>query len=141
MSASQTTTAPSLRSSIPVFPVDDVPAAIDYYVDVLSFKKDFQWPDASTDRPTYAGIIRGNVQIHIAQLDRANPRANTKKVSNLNVFVEGIHDLYKEFVDKGATVDGPPTEQPYGMTIFNVTDPHGHQLCFAEPTSKCDEDA
>ena len=67
------------------------------------------------------------------------PSTNDRKVSNLNVFVEGIHALYEEFSEKGATVDGPPHEQPYGMTIFNVTDPFGHQLCFAEATSKCKE--
>ena len=142
MSAPQTTTSPpSLCSSISVFPVNDVAAAIIYYVDVLGFTKDFQWPDASANRPTYAGITRGNVQIHFAQLDSANPRSNTRKVASLNVFVKGIHALYNEFVEKGAAVDRPPNEQPYGMTIFNVTDPFGHQLCFAEATSTCDEQA
>ncbi len=140
MPAIQAATPPSFNSSIPVFPVDDVVAAIEFYVDVLGFKKEFQWPDDTTE-PTYAGVVRGTVQIHIARSDVANPRPDTIKVSNLNVFVEGIHALYEEFVNNGAAIDGPPTKQPYGMTIFNVTDTYGHQLCFAEPTTQCEAKA
>ena len=71
MTSTDTKAAPSFNSSIPVFPVEDVAAALTYYEDVLGFQRDFLWP-AESDSPTYAGVIRGKVQIHIAQHDVAS---------------------------------------------------------------------
>ena len=81
--------------------VDDVGAAVDYYVAVLGFRQDFLW----SDPPTYGGVSRDNVTLHFAKADepgRLNSAraAGTTTKADLNVFVRGIHDLYHDLVHR-----------------------------------------
>jgi catechol 2,3-dioxygenase-like lactoylglutathione lyase family enzyme len=138
MPAPQNNVTPILAGYAPVFLVDDVRAAVDYYVSALGFKLDFVWPDP----PTYGGVSRDSVTLHFAQADRAGKfnsvrAAGASTKADLNVFVRGIHDLYRDLVGRGARVDGPPVRQPYGMTNFHVDDLNGYRLCFGQATSTC----
>jgi uncharacterized glyoxalase superfamily protein PhnB len=136
MSAPQNTASPFLSGYAPVFLVDDVRAAVDHYVSALGFKLDFVW----SDPPTYGGVSRDSLTLHFAQAERPGRfnsarAAGTASMADLNVFVRGIHDLYRDLVGRGARVDGPPVQQPYGMTNFHVDDPNGYRLCFGQATS------
>lgn len=138
-----TQAAPSfLTGFAPVFLVDDVRAAVEYYVSVLGFKQDFLW----SDPPTYGGVSRDKVALHFAKADqpgRLNSAraAGTTTMADLNVFVRGIYALHRDLVGRNARIDAPPTQQPYGMTNFHVDDPNGYRLCFGQATSTCTEDA
>lgn len=136
LSAPQNVAAPFLTGCAPVFLVDDVRAAVEYYVSVFGFKQDFLW----SDPPTYGGVSRDGVTLHFAKADqpgRPNSAraAGTTTRADLNVFVHGIHDLYRELVGRGAQIDGPPVQQPYGMTNFHVDDRNGYRLCLGQATA------
>ncbi len=103
MSATQDAAVPILAGYAPVFLVDDVRAAVDHYVSVLGFKQDFLW----SEPPTYGGVSRDNVTLHFAKADqpgRLNSAraADTITMADLNVFVRGIHALYRDLVGRGA---------------------------------------
>ena len=134
MSATQNAAAPFLTGCAPVFLVDDVRAAVDHYVCVLGFKQDFLWSDS------YGGVSRDNVTLHFAKAEVAGRlnsarAAGTTTMADLNVFVRGIHDLYHDLVGRGGLIDGPPVQQPYGMTNFHVDDLNGYRLCFGQATA------
>ncbi len=142
MSAPQSDAVPSLGGHAPVFLVDDVGAAVEYYSTVLGFRQDFLW----SDPPTYGGVSRDSVTIHFARADKPGGlnsarAAGTTTKADLNVFVRGIHDLYHDLIQRGARIDGPPVEQPYGMTNFHVDDLNGYRLCLGEATSTCEKKA
>ena len=136
MSPAHSNAAPCLTGYAPVFLVDDVRAAVDHYVSVLDFKQDFLW----SDPPTYGGVSRDSVTLHFAIADKPGRlnsarSAGTTTRADLNLFVQGIHDLYRDLLERGAKIDGPPVPQPYGMTTFHVDDPNGYRLCFGQETS------
>ncbi|MEM7383358.1 MAG: VOC family protein, partial [Verrucomicrobiota bacterium] len=45
----------------PVLPSQDVPASIDFYVEKLGFTLAFK----DADQPTYAGVRRDGVELHL----------------------------------------------------------------------------
>ena len=122
-----------LQGHAPVFLVDDVRATVDYYVTALGFTQEFLWGEP----PTYGGVSRDRVMVHFAKVDQPGRfnsagAAGTTTKADLNVFVRGIHELYRDLIQRGARIDGPPVEQPYGMTNFHVDDLNGYRLCFGQ---------
>jgi catechol 2,3-dioxygenase-like lactoylglutathione lyase family enzyme len=122
-----------LQGHAAVFLVDDVRATVDYYVKALGFTQEFLWGEP----PTYGGVSRDRVMVHFAKADqpgRLNSAgaAGTTTKADLNIFVRGIHELYRDLIQRGARIDGPPVQQPYGMTNFHVDDLNGYRLCFGQ---------
>jgi len=46
--------------------------------------------------------------------------------------VDGIDDLYKEFVARGLTSLPAPDSKPWGMREFKVEKPDGHRMMFGQ---------
>jgi len=46
--------------------------------------------------------------------------------------VEGVDELYREFVGKGALVSSEPTNKPWGLREFGVSTPDGHRIVCGE---------
>ena len=46
--------------------------------------------------------------------------------------VEGVDDLYREFVAKGALVSSAPTNKPWGLREFGLRTPDGHRIVCGE---------
>jgi len=126
---------PLLTGYATVFLVDDVRATVDHYVTVLGFKQDFLWGEP----PAYAGVSRDKVAINFAKPDQPGrlnsaAAAGTTTRADLNIIVRGVHELFRELVQRGARVTGPPMKEPYGITNFHVDDLNGYCLCFGQAT-------
>ena len=48
------------------------------------------------------------------------------------LFVDGIQELYEEFVGQGLDIPYPPTSRMYNCTEIEVVDCDGHKLVFGE---------
>jgi catechol 2,3-dioxygenase-like lactoylglutathione lyase family enzyme len=122
------TTPIALTAAAPVFVVQDVPASVAHYRDVLGFRVEFTYGE-----PTfYAGVERDRVLIHL------QAAAQTKRVpgqSALYVFVTGVDALYDELKGRGARVGDPPKDYPYGMRDFDLLDPDGNHLSFGQESA------
>jgi uncharacterized glyoxalase superfamily protein PhnB len=103
----------------PVLHVPDVPAAAAFYRDVLGFTWDF-------GNETYAVVWRDNSAIHFVK-DDSGPRG-----VHLFQWVKDVDAFYKEIVDRGAPVSTPPTDQPYGIREFGVSDINGVGIVFGQ---------
>ena len=55
----------------PILHVKDVRASIDHYVNVLGFKKDWEWENP----PTFASVSRDKVSIFFCQGGQGSPQA------------------------------------------------------------------
>ena len=109
----------------PILHVKDVRASIDHYVNVLGFKKDWEWENP----PTFASVSRDKVSIFFCQGGQGSPG------TWMSIFVDDVDALHEEYKKSGATIRQPPTNFPWGMREMNIEDPDGHRLRMGTETA------
>src|SRR5688572_31663992 len=120
----------TIAGTAPVLLVEDVPMAVAYYCVILGFAVEF------TQNEQYMGVFRDGVHVHLAAANGAPLHSNRVAwteafhPADVNFFVSDVDALYAEVTAKGATTDGPPKDQPYGVRDFQVTDLNGYMLRF-----------
>jgi uncharacterized glyoxalase superfamily protein PhnB len=123
-------TSTKITSTAPVLLVEDVSLAVAYYCVILGFAVEF------TQNEQYMGVFRDGVHVHLASANGAPLHSNrvawteTFKPADVNFFVSDVDALYTQFKAKGATIESPPADQPYGVRDFQVTDLNGYMLRF-----------
>lgn len=106
----------------PVFAVEDLGAALNFYVDQLGFSIAWQW-----GQPVHrAGVALGNIEI---QLDSES--AGATGVSVVYIHMEDVASYYEECRARGTTFLYELDERPWGTRDFRVADPSGNRLGFA----------
>jgi predicted enzyme related to lactoylglutathione lyase len=103
----------------PVLHVPDVMGTAAFYRDVLGFTWDF-------GDEAYAVVWRDNSAIHFVK-DATSPRG-----IHLFQWVKDVDAYYKEIVERGAMVAREPTNQPYGIREFGVSDINGVAVVFGQ---------
>ena len=110
-----------LRKTLPHLPLDDVPAGVAYYRDVLGFRINYAQPDLGVmDRDDVTILL-------IARTDRH------KGIGSCYVYVNDVDTLHGELRAKGANVLGEPVSQPWGLREFRVLDLAGNRITFGQP--------
>ena len=113
---------PYFARGIPMLPVTDVRRAIDFYVDKLDFKMDF-------NAGAYGGVRRDAIEVHFWRTD--DPVV--PGISNCRIEVTEIRKLYSAYRERGLIEpEGDVAAKPWGTTEFVVKDPDGNQLTFVE---------
>ena len=102
---------------IPILNVRNVPASIDYYVNVLGFKLDWGW----NDPPDFAGISRGDYAIMLCENGQGHPG------TWLWMGVENADEFYEEYKASGAIIRDEPINYPWAYEL-RVEDLDGHVL-------------
>ena len=115
------------------FPVADISSTIRWYEEQLGFIAD---PFPSTEPYVFAILRRDDVEIMLQRVDGYQKPdiygSRSGGVWNAYITVEGLRDLY-ESVREESTIVQPLRQQPYGIWEFEVKDPNGYVLVFAEP--------
>ena len=103
----------------PVLHVPDVVGTATFYRDVLGFTWDF-------GDDTYAVVWRDNSAIHFVK-DKTSP-------SGIHLFqwVKDVDAYYNEIVGRGASIAKEPTNQPYGIREFGLSDVNGVSVVFGQ---------
>jgi catechol 2,3-dioxygenase-like lactoylglutathione lyase family enzyme len=109
-----------MTAIMPELPMDDVPAGVRYYRDVLGFSVNYE-------------------QHNIGVLDRDAIRllliARTLKhtgIGSAYFYVRDVDRLYSELLEKGADVQDEPVSQPWGLREFSVLDIERNRLTFGQ---------
>jgi predicted enzyme related to lactoylglutathione lyase/GNAT superfamily N-acetyltransferase len=117
------------QSANSVLVVRDVPASVAFYRDVLGFAVSFEYGEPV---PFYAGVQRGAVKLHLHAVDHAPRQAGHGCVY---VFVDEVDTYFEQVASRGAKVEGPPVNRPYGLRDFGALDLDGNRLTFASPAA------
>lgn len=121
METPATTARGMLRKIMPELPLDDVPAGVAYYRDVLGFSVNYQQHDIGVmDRDAVRVLLVARTERHGG-------------IGSCYVYVENADVLHAEFRRAGANVVGEPVSQPWGLREFPVLDPEGNRITFGEP--------
>lgn len=111
----------------PVLPVWDVVDALDFYVNRLGFRIAFA-DDAK--KPTYAGIIRDDVEIHLQWHDPKEWEVAGDRPM-LRIVVQNIEGLYNEYEEKDVFHTYTLLrETAWGTKEFALYDPFKNGLTF-----------
>jgi predicted enzyme related to lactoylglutathione lyase len=123
-----TGTQSTIKKMSPQFLVTDIEHSIEFYKKKLGFEVEFRYEDF------YAGIIKDGYSIH---LKSGKPSIEERKRKRENVdldivfSVEGVGDLYNEFVNRSVEMIQPLCDRPYGREFY-IADPDGYILAFLE---------
>jgi catechol 2,3-dioxygenase-like lactoylglutathione lyase family enzyme len=110
-----------LERIMPGLPLDDVPAGVAYYRDVLGFSVNYQQHDLGVmDRDGVRLLLIARTGRHTG-------------IGSAYVYVENADALYAELRAKGANVEAEPVSRPWGLREFRVFDPEGNEITFGQP--------
>jgi uncharacterized glyoxalase superfamily protein PhnB len=110
-----------------VLAVRNLEAATKYYMDVLGFKRD------PIDAYGWSFLTRDTIRLMLGECTDAMPASELGDHSYIAYWnVEGIDDLYQEFLSKGAMVTSAPTNKPWGLREFTMKTPDGHRITCGE---------
>ncbi len=114
---------------VPVFLVDDVAAAAQYYRDVLGFEVDFVWGEDVS----YGRVARDDAVIDFVRADPPGLRnsiaaAGAAHGTDALIVVSDVEDVYIEIQEKGANVIERLEAREYGMLDCMIEDLNGYRL-------------
>jgi MerR family transcriptional regulator, thiopeptide resistance regulator len=119
---------------IPLRVYDDMEAAQRFLVDVFGFKPGRLDRDPN-GRPVHAEVSIDESVIWIHRVDPKHGLVSARSLpaqpGGLVVFVENVDAHYHHAKNAGATIDSPPTDQPYGQREYSARDPEGNLWYFA----------
>lgn len=107
-------------TTIPVFHVSDVDAAIRFYSEVLGFSRSFRYG-------TYVGLKLGHCEIHICPPDDHDSRLGG---GNAYIICDEVDEYFQKIKAAGAMPTREPADRVYGMRDFVIHDPDRNQLSF-----------
>jgi uncharacterized glyoxalase superfamily protein PhnB len=125
----------TLQSTTPVFLVDDIAATLRWYQETLGFEAD---PFPPSPPHAFCILRKDAIEIFLQQLAgyRKTDRYQERDGGVWSVYLRtnGVQALYEAVRGRaGVTVIQAPHRQPYGQTEFEIRDPNGYVLVFAEP--------
>lgn len=123
-----TNTQSKIKKMSPQFLVSDIEHSIDFYIKKLGFEVEFRYEDF------YAGIIKDGCSIHLKSGKPSIAERKSKKDNeDLDIIfsVEGVEELYEDFLTKSVEIIQPLCDQPYGKEFY-IADPDGYILAFLE---------
>ena len=124
-----------LREVTPVFLVGDIAATMRWYQEVLGFEADAV---PRTPPHAFCSLRRDDVELFLQQLDGfQRPDLYDQReggVWNAYLQTDDVRALYEALTARpDVTVIQPLHRQPYRQTEFEIRDPNGYVLVFAEP--------
>ncbi len=118
-----------LTSTAAVLLVKDVAASARHYQEKLGFACDRFYGEP----PSFCIVHRDGCNLMLAEAEAKHviPHWTVRdKTSNVYFWVSDADALHREFVERGATIDYGPCDQPYGCREFGIQDEDGYDISF-----------
>jgi uncharacterized glyoxalase superfamily protein PhnB len=113
-----------VTGSVPILATHDVPAALEFYKDVLGFESSWTWGEP----PTFGSVSFANVAV----MFNLQPALAKQVEGHQHWFkVEDVDKLYDLHRTNGATIVSTIEDKPWGAREYVVRDLNGYHLRFA----------
>jgi ankyrin repeat protein/uncharacterized glyoxalase superfamily protein PhnB len=113
------------NNPVPILNVKNFAEAMDYYINKLGFKKNWDWGDP----PTFGAVGRDKTEIFLCEGGQGQPGMW------MWIGVENVDDLHNEYKEKGAVILEPPVNYPWGSREMLVEDIDGHRFRLASEST------
>lgn len=120
-----------VEKTIPVLRIFDYAKAIEFYVDWLGFK--IEWEHHFDENsPVYMEVSKGNLTLHLSE-----HHGDSTPGAHVFVWCNGVEAYHKELIDKKYKYNRPGLEKTfYDALAFTVNDPFGNKISFNEKLLK-----
>ena len=120
-----------VKKVIPVLRIFDYKKAIEFYVEWLGFK--INWEHTFEDNtPVYMEIEKDGLIIHLSE-----HHGDGTPGTNVFVWCDGVKEFHKEIINKKYKYNKPGLEKTfYGSLAVKVIDPFHNQIIFNEKTGE-----
>ncbi len=119
-----------LRKSTPVFLVGNIATTMSWYQDI-GFEAQYFPPGFCILRRDGVAIF---LQAHDGYTRPYDPGARERGAWNAYIETDNVNVLFDEFSKRpNVNIISTPCPQPYGQIEFEVMDPNGYVLVFAQP--------
>lgn len=117
----------SKNKVIPIFRIFDYQKAIEFYVDWLGFKID--WEHRFDDNsPLYMAVSRDFIVLHLSE-----HHGDATPGSKAFIEFDHLKEYHKQLIDKKYKFNAPGLEMaPWNSLCMEVIDPFGNRLLFSE---------
>jgi uncharacterized glyoxalase superfamily protein PhnB len=106
-----------------VLAVRDLSVSTKYFVEVLGFQKE------PIDAEWWSFLARDTVRVMLGECPNERSASEIGDHSYFAYWnVEGVDELYREFVSRGAIVSSAPENKPWGLREFGLRTPDGHRI-------------
>lgn len=131
--ATTPTSGPDFKRTIPILRIFSIEKAIEFYVDFLGFKVD--WEHRFGDNfPVYMQVSRGNLLLHLSE-----HHGDASPGSTVFVWMRDIAAFHAELMAKDYRYNKPGLEEAvWDGKLVQVSDPFGNRIRFSEP-NKADD--
>jgi uncharacterized glyoxalase superfamily protein PhnB len=109
----------------PVFAVNNLGVALEYYRDKLGFTIAWTWGEPASR----AGVALDDIEIQIEDAGHGAPSGPSVVYCHMT----RVEDYYKACRARGADIVMDLGNRPWGMRDFRVRDPSGNRIGFASP--------
>jgi uncharacterized glyoxalase superfamily protein PhnB len=109
--------------AFPILSTADLPRALAFYRDGLGGEVTYQFP--SDGEPVYVSLRLGTSSLGLGTEEHV-PEASGRYA--LWVYADDCDRAVERLVAHGAKVTEPPTDQPWGERVAQLTDPDGNRL-------------
>ena len=115
--------------ALPILGVSDSAASEAFYCEKLGFKRRyFHRPNAESLDPCWMGVARGNVHLVLSSFGGDGPPGS----QGTQIYLEDAAKVRDEFIQAGIDCGEELVATSWGHLEFNVTDPDGNTLNFAQ---------
>lgn len=120
-----------IKVAVPLLHVSNTAAAVEFYCDKLGFTLQFQHrPENVSSDPCYMGISRDAVWMNLSSFSGDGVAGCV-----VNLMVDDVDMLHREFVAKGVAISIEPVDQTWGSREMYVKDADGNCLRFIDDRS------
>lgn len=120
---------PQITGARLVLAVRDLRVSTDYWINVLGFRRDF-----GDESDGWSFLSRDAFKVMLGECPDSPPAGELGDHSYVAyLVVEGVDDVHRELVARGATLLSTPEDQPWGLREFGVRTPDGHRMTIGEP--------
>ncbi len=115
-----------IKVAVPLLHVSNAAAAVDFYCNRLGFELHFQHrPDGIAADPCYMGVSRDGIWINLSSFSGDGIAGGV-----INLIVDDVDSLHREFLAKGIAIDSGPVDQTWGSREMYVKDADRNCLRF-----------
>ena len=124
----------NIKQAVPFFGVHDMERSFHFYVDLLGFKKRWEWIDEGKLR--WCWVEWGGAAVMLQEFKNL-PASPLGAGMSINFICEDAIALYQEFREKGLDPKRPFVGNR--MWVTQLRDPDGYLLDFESPTDAPEE--
>jgi len=115
-----------LRTITPALTVSDLEASLSWYCDAVGFVVVQKWEEDG--KIAGAVIEAGRARLFLVQNAEESTAPSIQMLQFYGASAQDIDSLATAIASRGAILDKPPADQPWGARSFDILDPDGVRL-------------